>query len=333
MEMDSVNHKKPFASILLGLMVSCAAALLLWLFVYVKVYGLSLYEAAGATSFILFYTLLCISAVVLAIWYARAGLFAKGLVWLGICMILLQGMLLTGFGFEGVAVVGEGETTERVELTGRGRWANTPLLPLSLLSAKTSVSESGSRESCLVLLDGRQLEIEMGGKTTWNGLRLTLENISTAPLFILGNLKGDELEAGYVKIDWTMPGEAFFQFRIVPHRFYVSLPDAVHEVWVRDGKSWRLRDHAEPKKDVRPPVTMPEKLRIKIVRGKLTITDKTVSMGEHINFDGHSLVFREGVRWAIFTVTKDQPYYLLYIGTAAILFGGAMMILSARRGV
>lgn len=313
--------------------VAVLLLLILWLLMFVYLYDIPLYDAAGAASFRIFYIVLCCLAGFLAALFFHERSYAAFFVSLGICLLLVQGLILLGYRFEGMAGVGEGEEIERLDVISKGFWAEIPRIPLRLISVSTG--DKGQSESCNVVLDGRAVEIEKGRDLVWAGMRIRMEGVRIAPLFILRNLAGEELEAGYIKLDWAAPVKPFFQFSILPHRFFVSLPDAPKERWMRSGKGWRPVDaqqdlgHRHEGKASFPSEL--ERLHIMIMRGKLTILNKIVNKGERVEFDGHRLEFRNGAPWAIFVVKRVQSYYVFFAGVVLIIVGAVVKAIGWRK--
>lgn len=136
--------------------------------------------------------------------------------------------------------------------------------------------------------------------------KVTINSISIAPMYVLKNKEGNELDTGYVNLAVFVPGsEDHFQIPRFPHRIFVSFyPD--HEVI--DGQI--INRSMYPKNPA---------YFLKIYRGKLLVFSGLVRQGEEAEFESLRLSFPEIRYWGEIRIVKDPGF--VFIWTAFIFFG------------
>ncbi len=312
---------------LLRIFPAASAALLLpmilWLGIMVFGAGIPGFDAAGASAFRIYYLALASCLLVGAVLLFLEKSYGKALICLGAILILIQGILLYGFRFSSAADIGEGESLRRLDPVASGPWARPDLSSLTLAKIYQE-----PRARCVMLLNGMERDLAQGENIVWKGLRIRLRDVFSAPLFILGDAKGTELEGGYFKLALREKENESFQFRIVPHRFYVSLPGKETRRWIREGGTWKTIE-PEAKREIGEEKT--DKLHVRIMRGKLTLFNGEVKKGEDVKFDGHSVRFQEGSAWARIEIVRVLRPYALYAGLAMIASGAALTLFSRRK--
>lgn len=239
--------------------------------------------------------------------------YGKGLLWLGAGFVLLQGVSMSLFFFSGKIGIGKGEDAARYYEVVAGPWAKPPAIPLALVGVKT-----GPPLSAVVTVGGRERELLKGQEVSWNEYRLKLREISAAPLFVLDDSKGAELDGGYIKL--VLPGTdpQYFQFPIIPHRFYVSLPGYETERWESIGRSWK---RVPPDSKPEFAGVEPETIHLTVTRGKLRLASGVVRRGEPLGFDGFTITFDNSKPWIGFAVARSPAFMLAYCGLACIVAG------------
>ncbi len=292
----------------------------------VYVLGLSLFEASGAMPFMIYYAVVILISALRGIRCFRDRRFSAGLIIFGLALILAQGVVWRGLYFKGRADIGEGEAFQGYSVEAAGPWARPVKLPVSSVKLRKD-----RPESCTLTVDGMEKELVKGAAFDLKGMGLKLTGIYTAPLFILQNNRGMELEAGYIKLALEDNEDDYFQFRIIPHRFYVSSPGLRKKVWKKEDSGWMLAMSDHDRKTEASPHDPGDRLNLKIVRGKLTLYSGEIRAGHAVAFDGHSVRLEHGAPWISLEAENTVGLHLLYPGLAMILTGG-IVGLSRRAG-
>ena len=209
--------------------------------------------------------------------------------------------------FSGTMSLGAGETSGQFVNVAAGPSARTPHVDLQVKAVN-----GGSAPSCMVLVGGKSSEIVIGKPVSAGGVRVSLLDVHPAPLFYIEDGGGGRVVEGYLKLGEGGGVRDYFQFGVMPHRFYLT--------------------PAEPS----PPGSLKgfqiplKKLHLLVTRGKLTLLNSDVSAGEKVPIDGLSAGFEPGEGWVRLRVTSAVPFWpLLAAGGGAAL---AALLGFIRRG-
>lgn len=229
-------------------------------------------------------------------------------------LFLLCGVGISSlFRFEGSARV-----TEEYDFSGSipeySVISTAPLAPIPNISFFVERISPKFWEGQLLFTELRaDIKSQGGTGSAWisspleiDNAKVTINSISIAPMYVLKNKEGKELDAGYVNLAVFVPGsEDHFQIPGYPHQIYVSFyPD--HEI--RDGQIInRSMEHRNPA------------YFLKIYRGKLLIFSGLIKQGEEAGFEGLRLSFPEIRYWGEFRIVKDPGF--VFTWTAFIFFG------------
>lgn len=283
--------------------------------------GLTLLEISRLYSVRVFAVLLtlCVLAWMIQSFYRRA--FPGGLVLLGLFFVLLHGILLSGFHFAASVGLGPGEELERYTAIELGPWASRGPIPLAVKEVDTGA------ETCAVDLGGDGYVLAKGAPQAWRGFELTLHSVHDAPLFTLSTQRSGTLESAYMKMDIDARGGDFFQFRIIPHRFYVSRSRADIERWDRQNGEWTRRERTSRDSAA----GQPRHIYMRVTRGKITLLERDLSEGKTLGFDGHRLRYERGVAWARIDIRKMQSAAVPVAGLVLAVAGLILWILQRKR--
>jgi len=296
--------------------------LLTWMVVITMALRVSLIDTAGAVAFRIYYVIL---AVVLTGWSVlrlREGDYRTALISLGAVCLLIEGMLWYGFRFSGTVGIGPGEEFSSYDSVQAGPWARQNPIPLFV-----DVLPDGSQPSITVLLDGQRSVIALQEKINWKDYRIQAEGVHRAPLFVLMNKRGDELEGGYFKLRLQNHKPEFIQFPTIPHRLYVASPENKLIRWRRRNAGWERSDESG-KNDA---ITSPDSLMLKIIRGKLTLYNGMINKDEDVEFDGYAIRYADEARWVSFRVERRPQVFALFVGIAMILSGAMITSFRGKR--
>jgi hypothetical protein len=292
-----------------------ALPLMAWLLIMVYVKGVPPETAAGAAPAVVFAAVLAVMTGTAAAVSLRDRSYSAALVQIGAALLLLQVIALPVFRFHGTLSIGEGEGAPQYTEVEVGPLAKLPAVPLTLQQAQLRTAPAAT-----FLVDGRALRLTPGESVPWNGHRLKLTALSEAPLFILRNRQGKELDAGYIKLKLDGRSPSFFQFAVIPHRIYAAPADRQGTKWVQQDGAWKqVPSGREEGTDTDDPAA----LSVQVMRGKLRITGKVLKPGEPLSFNEYAVAFEPGPPWAEFEVTKAPSRILPVLGAALIILGAA----------
>lgn len=165
-----------------------------------------------------------------------------------------------------------------------------------------SVLEVPERGPVRLRVDGRDVIADGGRAAVSGGVEVTAEPFA-APSFSLRRMNGAVEGEGLLKV---VPGTAeYFQVALLPHRFYVTIP-----------ATGAL-------------AALPDRLHLRVQRGKLKLLERDVALGETVEFEGLSLRFDPGQRWARVRLRAAPPRWALVAGIALAV--GAMAAAWRRR--
>jgi hypothetical protein len=196
--------------------------------------------------------------------------------------------------FEGEARVGEDEEAVRWRRSAAGALGSPPELG-AVEFPEGGALRFSERDGTLV---------RVGDELVVGGAVVRLAEIGFAPSFQLRAPDGAVFEEGFVELSERDGG--FIELPSLPHRFYfTSAPQS-------PGEATAL-------------------LHLRVQRGKLALLDHDLRRGEWKSFDGLSISWGDGPRWARLEVEHRSFPYLLAAGAALILQGG-LAAWVARRG-
>lgn len=257
--------------------------------------------AAGTKAVAVFYYAAAISCAACA-WRA---FFSKrrgaGLIWLGMLLVLLQGVLWYGLRFRAVAEIGDSDRLAGYVVSEPGRWVRFPLPDIAVRSVW-----SGKSGDVRLALGGKEREVKVGKRTFWHGYSLKPTVRGIAPLFLLDDAVGETDKAGYFPLGTA--GTKYFQLGELPHRFYVT--------------------GATPPAPGPEAMRRPDTLKITITREKLVVFKGEMKKGENVEFEGHRLRFEDGAPWIRLEITRLWEFLPL-LPAAALMATG--MVFSGRK--
>lgn len=276
--------------------------------------GATMSQMAGSRTFQIYYCSLTLSLAGYAISALRRGDYGRLLIGSGLVILLFYGALLYGGRLSGTARIGLSESFSRFESLEAGPWASVEPMPITLLAAAEVPDES-----CTLQVGDLRRKIAAGSVISWSGRDIRCIAIHRAPLLRLLDRNGKELEGGYFPYGDRDDIPEYVQLKIVPHRFYLSRQGQRAIVWRREGDVWRsfpAENHPQVGGE-------PESLRLRIVRGKLTLFEGDIKKGETIPFDGHQIQYAATELWAEIGIEQRQGPLLLWIGAVMIMSGVA----------
>ncbi|GAB4483840.1 MAG: hypothetical protein OHK006_06290 [Thermodesulfovibrionales bacterium] len=295
--------------------------LLLWLAWLVFLAGLSPLAAADTFVVKLYYTTLAALLGVRAALAFRSSSHADALLSLTFVALLLHGAYVYATRSTVSMSIGLGEEAVQYDVIDAGPWSRLDRIPLVLKDGQPGREDAGT-----VMLDGREQQLIHGQPVRWRDRALTLTGTYTAPLFILSDHTGKELDAGYIKLRLDAAGQDFFQYEMLPHRFYVSRPGRERETWKKEGGRWNrtvVPGSAERGADG-------EMLHLMVIRGKLVLFDGDVKRGERVPFDGYAIRFEQGAPWVEIRVEKTRHRLFLYAACGLSLAGSLLLLVKRR---
>lgn len=214
----------------------------------------------------------------------------------GLLAVAAQSEVTRLWRFEGVASVGEGEATPRWRTTSPGPLAATP---------EIGTVEFEPGDAVTVRAAGEGVRIALGTTRSLRGVAITLREVGAAPSFAIRAPDGVLFEEGLVELSAREPG--YIEVPSLPHRFYFSAASGPTR-----------------------PDGFPERLRIRVQRGKLQVLDAVLEPGVVGEFEGLGISWAEGTRWALLEVRR-APRPLLAVAGLALVVEGALAAWLLRR--
>lgn len=165
-------------------------------------------------------------------------------------------------------------------------------------------------------------------------LSFVVKGIDIAPLFIIKDKNGKEIDGAYVKLNvlggkddyFTMAG---YKFRTIFYTDYsaemqgypkeiVNLPQALKQT---------------PMQEVQPKEVITPAFKIDVLKDGKLLKTKTIKKGESIEFDDYSLIFEGLTYWAKFYVVKEYGLYIIYTGFTLMVLALIIRFLFPRRDI
>ena len=257
----------------------------------------------------------------------RLSPIAFGLFHISFFLILIGGLISVYTEFYGYLDLAEGESFQG-EVDRYSMLPAPPSFPkigstpkVSFTVAKIEPQVSGMTETGLkvTLVDARQHKhiLDINRPYNVDSTTFVLKSLGMAPLFVLKDKTGKEIDGAYERLDclkgrkdrFTLGG---FDFKA---KFY---PDYVLE----QGKA------ATRSLEFNKPVFL-----LTVEQGTKKIAEGSITRGGELAFDGYRLEMRELPYWVRFNVVKEQGIPVLYAGFAIASLAIIWRLLFFRREI
>lgn len=169
-----------------------------------------------------------------------------------------------------------------------GRWSKVPQLPVMI--------EKIEDDNILLKINGQKKKLYKEESFNWENYRITLKGIDYAPLVILKDRQGNEIDSFYVKVKLKGNRKDYFQFPAVPYRFYLSYPQKQREYWRQTEKGWERL--------VKPYEKEEGDYHLIIMKEKLVVFEGDIKINAEIFFETYRLNIQRGRPWAEFEIQK-----------------------------
>ncbi len=252
-------------------------------------------------------------------------------------LLLLAGALITFYtSFRAYADVAEGETfTGEYKILRRPLKGDIPNITFTVLYVKPTYYQGTIPTGLEVRVfddDGESL-IEINRPYNREGLSFLVKKIDVAPLFILRDDKGKELDGAYVKLNILQGGRDSFEmgdyrFRVY---FFTDYDDRVSFSKERD----ELGLQAGPL-STGPLKTLEIKnpaIEISVFKGSELLNKKIIKIGEAIRFDNQSLLFADLKYWVRFYVVGEKGIVFIITGSVFIILSLTLRFLFPRKEI
>lgn len=229
----------------------------------------------------------------------------------GILLIILGLFLNYAYRFEGIAGLGEGESLIDYDLVEKGplsKFAKNivaveeiegdPLNP----DKGVRIKVRNEKKELVGLLTGQSVRWASSDSpfltSHFSVMKLKVIRVEPAPRFLITDGKDRELHSAFVKLNlYPIGREDYFRSPAVPHRFYMNLT----------GKT-------------------DKPFSVKVLRGKLTIVNKDIAVGEEVPFEGLKISFPEISKWAEIEVKYYPGNSFVLIGFITALAGLILIV-------
>lgn len=239
-------------------------------------------------------------------------------------LILAGGVIDIYTGFRGIVVLAEGESFNG-ELDRYKQPVKLPLMgeaPAVAFSVERIVPEiSGDTATQLTVKiaapGGKRHNIQINRPFSDSPVSYVLKNLGIAPLFVLSDQDGKELDGAYIRLDVLKGKEDFFNFG--GHRFVAHF----YSDYVSDGDTESSRSL-----EFRNPV-----LRLTEMDGSRKVSSRTVRLGEGFTIGGRTIRFAEMPFWVSIQVVKEPGSGIIFFGAFLASFALAWRLLLYRRDI
>lgn len=265
------------------ILIAIISPLFLWIFVAKVFLGLSVISTGDQVPVRIYFLLAFVTSLIIIIKAFKDKLYRLSIISAGVLLILIQLAVLYLFSFKGFVDIGETESFELFEKVERGKLAKINHIPLSISWIENN--------EALIIIGNREYKLEKNKSIWWNAYKIKLLYIYDAPFLKLMDAKNNILEEGFVKYRPLKEDPYFFQFRIIPHHFFLY-----------------------------PSEKNPEDIYMRVLRGKLTIFNGIIKENDHVSFDGFNVVYEKGVKWARIEIERGFLFIPLYLGVGLIIF-------------
>ncbi len=255
---------------------------------------------------------------------------------LSFLIILFGGVVSFYTNFKGFVSLAKGE-----EFDGKFEMVKMPYIG-SLPSISFTIKdihpvyyrkEIPIRLDVTILSDGIEYHAGINKPFKKEGLSFVIKELDVAPLFVIKDKKGDEIDGAYVKIKAIGGKEDFFDMagyrfvtRFIPD--YRSLLDErIREdlpVVMRIPDAQKMNNMAQ-KKEIKDPAVV-----IKVLKDKKIIKIGMLRLGKSIEFDDYRLFFMDIRYWLRFYCTSDKGIVFVYIGFIIAIAGLILRFLFPR---
>lgn len=261
------SQRQGWSKSFLPLLVAATAAPLAFVGVAALAGWLDRSAALGSRTVALFSGLAAILAACNAALHAASHRRARAAAWLAAAVLAGEGAAVWATRCTGTLDVGVGEEGAAWAMERGAMMGGLPDVRLLELPP----SRSGEAR---VLVDGREERLGPGRPLAVGLARsLVLRDQFLAPAFTVRRANGGVEGAGLIKL---VPGRRdWFEVGVLPHRFYVTLT-----------------------KDPGDAVALTPPIHLRVQRGKLSVYEGDLGVGEPARVEGLSVVFERGAQWA-----------------------------------
>lgn len=165
-------------------------------------------------------------------------------------------------------------------------------------------------------------------------LSFVIKGIDVAPLFVVEDRNGNEIDGAYVKIRGLAGQEDFFamagyNFRTVFHTDILADLDSPYSE--KSNLPQMLKQSPAAPKRVQHKEIVNPAVNIAAYKKNVLLRARTIRPGEHIEFDGYRLVFKDLTYWVKFYVVKEHGLGIVYTGFALITLALVIRFVFYRR--
>lgn len=252
-------------------------------------------------------------------------------------VVLLAGGLMTFYtSFRAYADVAEGET-----FTGEYRIIRGPLkgdipgVTFTVLSVKPSYYKGivPTGLEVKILINGKERLIEINRPYKRDGLSFLIKKIDVAPLFILKDDKGKEVDGAYVKLNVLQGARDSFEmgdyrFRVY---FFTDYDDRFSLTRRRDEsvlQAGPLSSGPIKTLEIKKPA-----FEISVFKASRLLNKEIIKPGEAIRFDNKSLIFADLRYWVRFYVVGERGIIFIVTGSVLLILSLAVRFLFPRKEI
>ncbi len=254
-------------------------------------------------------------------------------------LLLIGGVLSFYSQFKGTAELAVGETFE-----GYYKWSKKPIIgdipgtTFTVSDIKTTYYKKTVPVNVEVVLETKKGKEVIGINRPYKEgqLSFVIKTIDIAPLFIITNSSGKEVDGAYVKLRGLGGKESRFkmldyEFRTIFFADYsavksglkdkADVPQVLKQIPINQNGLQQPREVIDPA------------FRISVFKNGVLLTSKTIKKGREIDFDGYRLIFSDFVYWVDFYVVEEYGLGIIYTGFILMIISLLVRFMLFRRDI
>ena len=254
--------------------------------------------------------------------------------------LLLIGAIMTFYTkFRAEASVAVGETfTGQYHRVRPPKIGSIPETTFTVTAINPTYYKKTLSTDLKVVLQTKKGEEIMGINKPYRegALSFIVSDIDIAPLFIIKDKSGKEVEGAYVKLKVLRGEEDSFRmlgydFRTI---FYTDYSDEIkNKLEKTTALPQILRQLPMNRRVPQPGEVINPAFKILIFKDGLFVKEQTIKKGAYIEFEGYSLIFEDLNYWATFYVGKEHGLNILYTGFTFMVLALIIRFLFYRRDI
>lgn len=163
-------------------------------------------------------------------------------------------------------------------------------------------------------------------------ISFVVKKVDVAPLFILQDVKGRELDGAFVKMNVLQGGRDSFEMGGYRFRMFF-FPDYGADTDWEDINLPQILKETLPEKKTRSVEIRNPAFEVSVFVGAKFINKKLIKIGEIIEFNGKRLLFADLIYWVRFYVVGEKGLKLIYGGSVLLILSLSLRFIFPRKEI